>query len=233
MTPEQPRQPVFLTPLPIMISLAVLLLIHMVVAALSPEQIIQIYEKFGFTPILWTAWTDNLLPRPLYNPLFPAWSIITYGFVHGSWMHVIMNSLWLAVFGTPVVRRLAVERFMFVLILANIAGALMHWAFYPFGEEPVVGASAAVSGLMGAAVHFVFSGSSQQSGFRALFKNRTALLFIAFWFVSNLILGLAGDITGLVEGQIAWQAHIGGFLAGLFIFPFIDRGKNSTVANQI
>lgn len=166
------------------------------------------------------------------------WTLLSYGLLHGSWLHLISNVVWFAAFGSPVARRLGPGRFLNLMALSTIAGALLHWWSRELEVLPLVGASAAVSGATAAAIRFVFSPGlrfgelSDDAVVRAIpaerfgqiWRNPRALLFIAIWFVTNFIFG-AGLIPILgEETSIAWEAHIGGFLVGLLLFPLLDRG---------
>ncbi|MBX9911313.1 MAG: rhomboid family intramembrane serine protease [Beijerinckiaceae bacterium] len=166
------------------------------------------------------------------------WTVLTYGLLHGSWLHLASNLLWLAAFGSPVARRLGAARFLNLLALSTIGGALLHWFARDLDVLPLVGASAAVSGAMAAAARFVFSPglrfgslgddrvvrSIPAERLGQLWRNSRALIFIGIWFVTNFLFG-----SGLVpilgeETSIAWEAHVGGFVVGLLLFPLLDRG---------
>lgn len=166
------------------------------------------------------------------------WTLLSYGLLHGSWLHLITNLVWLAAFGSPVARRLGTGRFLTLLGLSTIGGALLHWWARELDVLPLVGASAAVSGATAAAIRFVFApglrfGSlADDAVVRAipaepmgqLWRNSRALLFIAIWFATNIVFG-AGLVPILgEETSIAWEAHIGGFLVGLMLFPLLDKG---------
>lgn len=166
------------------------------------------------------------------------WSLLSYGLLHGSWLHLISNLVWFAAFGSPVARRLGPGSVLNLLALSTIAGALLHWWSRELDVLPLVGASAAVSGATAAAIRFVFAPGLRFGAlgddavvraipaerFGGLWRNRRAMLFIVIWFVTNLLFG-AGLVPILGdETSIAWEAHIGGFLAGLLLFPLLDRG---------
>lgn len=167
------------------------------------------------------------------------WTVLTYGFLHGSWLHLASNGLWLAAFGSPVARRLGPVRFLNLLALSTIGGALLHWWTRDLDVAPLVGASAGISGATAAAIRFVFAPGlrfgalGNDAVVRAipieplgqLWRNSRAMLFTAIWFVTNIVFG-----AGLVpifgdETSIAWQAHIGGFVVGLLLFPLLDHGQ--------
>ncbi len=170
------------------------------------------------------------------------WTPVTYALLHASWAHVGLNCLWLVPFGAAVARRFGNLRFLVFCIATAIAGALVHFLTHMDDLQPVIGASAIVSGTMGAALRFVFQpgaalgesfgfGDPRQAqlAYRqpplsmvAILRNRTAMAFLIFWFVANFLFGVGAGPLGFIDTTIAWQAHIGGFLLGLFGFPLFD-----------
>lgn len=253
--PRKPREPVFNVPGVILALVAVLVAIHAVMEAIGYRSAFDVVLDWGFVPATWTlrlddGAVDSIIQRALDGD--PAsvrrsldtarfvlaesdggfWTALTYAFLHGSWMHVGLNCVWLLAFGSPVARRIGTERFLFLVGITAICGALLHWATNPYDVTPVIGASATVSGMMAASVRFVFSPRlfpgmpahlSPRLGLVEMLGNRTAMLFIGIWFSINLLFGLAAVPLGLVsDGGIAWEAHIGGFVAGLFLFPLFD-----------
>jgi membrane associated rhomboid family serine protease len=106
----------------------------------------------------------------------------------------------------------------------------------------MVGASAIVSGLMGAAATFAFDAPEAASetdvlpvrgpariwhGLRRMMANRTAMFFLGSWFVMNLAFGVLASPLGIADAAIAWEAHVGGLLAGLILFPLLDPGPQA------
>jgi membrane associated rhomboid family serine protease len=99
----------------------------------------------------------------------------------------------------------------------------------------VIGASGAVSGMMAAVARFAFSPGGPLAGgrsvanyqvpaepFLAMLRNGRAVTFILVWFAINLLFGFVGGLVPGVSGPIAWEAHIGGFIVGLLLFPLLD-----------
>ena len=171
------------------------------------------------------------------------WSALTYGALHGSWAHVGLNAVWLAAFGTPVARRLGSARFLGLAALAVLGGGIAHAVIHPLSVAPLIGASAGVSGLMAAAARFVFAprgpmlrGSADRmphvpaQSLLALLANRRAALFLGVWFITNLLFGVLATPLGVVEASIAWEAHCGGFLVGLLLFPWFDPHRRAELA---
>jgi membrane associated rhomboid family serine protease len=166
------------------------------------------------------------------------WTLLTYAFLHGSWTHVLLNTVWLVAFGPPVARRFGTGRFLAFLGVAAIVSALAQWLSAPMEFAPLIGASGADSGLMGAATRFLFQpgGPLGASGFRSeaietvpaasvgeVLADRRARLFLGVWLVTNFVFGAFARPLGLSDASVAWVAHLGGFAAGLFLFSLFDR----------
>ena len=168
------------------------------------------------------------------------WTFITYALLHGSWTHVGFNCLWLAAFGSAVARRFTSARFLFLMLVSAFAGALVEYAVDLSSFQIIIGASASVSGAMGAATRFLFRPTDEPTwifrraganeafrlpalSLRQTFTTRAALVFILVWFGTNVLFGYFPGLGGIGDGPVAWQAHIGGFLVGLLLFPLFDR----------
>jgi membrane associated rhomboid family serine protease len=166
------------------------------------------------------------------------WTFFTYAFLHGSWTHLILNAIWLLAFGAAVARRIGTWRFLALFAVTALGGSLAHLATHPLDVLPMIGASGAISGFMAAAIRFVFQPGAplgiyrlgEEDSYRVplvplpeAFRDRRVVIFLVIWFVMNLGTGLAGTSFGMTDATIAWQAHIGGFVAGLLVFPWLDR----------
>ena len=165
------------------------------------------------------------------------WTFVTYAFLHGSLAHVGLNSVWFLPFGSAVARRFGTLRFVGFFLATAIAGALVHLATH-YGEVfPMIGASAAISGFMAGAMRFAF----QRGGPLAMFQtgdlsayqvpaeplkvaltDTRVLVFLFAWFGLNLLFGIGPLNLFGGEQSIAWEAHIGGFVAGLLLFSWFD-----------
>ena len=225
---------------------------------ISPEESAGWLARFAFVPARFTQVYDPrgvaaaitaLSPRAREAALFfvgdgraRIWTFLTYALLHGGWPHLLANSIWLLAFGAPVATRLGAGRFLILFCAAAIGGALTQWAAHPLAFEPVVGASAGVSGIMAAAARFVFQPggplsprlSREDGAWRyppltllGCFRDSRVLAFVGVWFVVNLAAGLAAVPLGLSAEPIAWEAHIGGFLVGLTLFSALDRAFTS------
>lgn len=164
--------------------------------------------------------------------LAAATQFVTHIFVHGDFMHLAVNAAWLLAIGTPVARRLGTVRFLAFFLLCGIGGALL---FLPFNGAPMVGASGAISGLMGGALRFLFgpltdgepeplaskARGAELLSLRDTLTDRRILIGIGAWTVLNIVAALALPVV--LDGlTIAWEAHLGGFFTGLLTFGLFD-----------
>lgn len=155
-------------------------------------------------------------------------TLISHTFIHGSWLHLIFNLIWLIAFGAPLAYRLGPTRtYLFWALTAGVAAAF-HMAIYWGDPIPLIGASGAVSGFLGASARFGFRRPRQPgTGFEQpllppleALRQRGVLPFILLWMGLNFATG-----TGLLGGpsNIAWEAHIGGLAAGFFLIGLVDN----------
>ena len=156
-------------------------------------------------------------------------TLVSHVFVHASWTHLAMNSVFILAFGAAVARFLrptlrgALLFFLFFLVCGVIAGAgyaISEEILARFGlgrlDFALVGASGAASGLMGATARLV-----EGRGRLGPLTGRTVVSMTVVWILLNLALGLTGLTPGTAGAPIAWQAHIIGYFAGLFLIaPF-------------
>lgn len=178
----------------------------------------------GEAALVWAYDTLALNPGRLVSPDGHGWTLLSYMLLHADWMHLLFNSLWLVIFGTPVARYLGALRFLVVCLVAGLAGGLASLALY-WGEQVVIiGASGAVSGLISAAIPLMYGrrvpGGVRPLSWAELLNSPQALMFMGLWLAITLVSGGTGW-TGqsfLSGSAIAWEAHLGGFLGGLLAF---------------
>lgn len=232
--PQSARTPMINLPRVVIWLAGVMIAIHLIrtfVLSASVDQAVMFY--FAFWPIRYLpeVFASGEMPGGIAADL---WSFVSYAFLHGSTMHIVFNLLWMAIFGGALARRFGTVRFLSLSAACAIAGALVH-LFTNFGSAaPVIGASAIVSGHMAASLRFIFELGGPLGAFRSTDKaaymvpavslkeslsNQQVVVFIAIWLVLNLVFGLGGGSGG---ASVAWQAHIGGFAAGLLLFPLFD-----------
>jgi membrane associated rhomboid family serine protease len=156
------------------------------------------------------------------------WStLITHMFMHGSWFHLIGNLWFLWVFGDNVEDVMGRIRFIFFYLLCGLAAAGAQIYANPASTVPMVGASGAISGVMGAYALLYPRAGVHVLIFLGIFIQRVILpawLMLGYWFLLQLV-GTVPSVAG-TSGGVAFWAHIGGFTAGiLLVFPFINREK--------
>lgn len=217
------REPVFNLPPVVVLLIGLCVLVYIVQDyALTEQQYLALLVRGAFIPIRYSGQFEL--------DVFAFTTPFTYAFMHGSLAHLAVNMIWLAAFGSPLANRLGNRRFLLFWAATSLAAVGLHYVLHPLDQAPLVGASGALSGMMGAAARFGFrtnraSGKPSFIGpllpFAEVFRSRAAMTFLAVWMVINLVTGLVG-VAGV--NQIAWEAHIGGFLAGfLGIGYFVER----------
>ncbi|MBP1762314.1 MAG: putative rane protein [Firmicutes bacterium] len=144
-------------------------------------------------------------------------------FLHGSWMHVIGNMWVLWLFGDNVEDKMGRGRFLLFYLLCGLIAGIAHCIFNPASQVPVVGASGAVAGIMGA-YFLMFRRAKVFTYIPPIFLlNIPAWVYLGFWALSQLFYGTFGTVS---QGQIAFWAHVGGFAAGMILYRFFLRSKN-------
>jgi membrane associated rhomboid family serine protease len=234
---NQPREPILNVPSVVVAVLVVLGLVHAVRELLLPDNIDRaLVWTLAFVPARYdaSALTDGLLPGGSLAEIF---SFVTYALLHADLTHIGFNAVWLLAFGSPVARRFGAWRFLAFLVVTVAAGAVANLLVHAGELAPMIGASAGISGMMGAAARFAFQPGGSldfRHGDRSnadrvpaapllvALRNPRVLTFLAVWFGLNLLFGL-GSMSFIGESQnVAWEAHVGGFVAGLLLFGLFD-----------
>jgi len=238
---RQPSEPIFNVPAVVTATIAVLCIVHIAFEYLLPPDLARrLFYTLAFVPARYDS-----TPLPYggyYGGLGAAiWTFVTYAFLHGSWTHLGFNAVWLLAFGTPIARRFGIVRFLMFFAVTAAGGALAHLVVYSGENVPMVGASAAISGFMAAAIRFAFQrggplrliGNNQDDAYRvpalpllAVLRDMRVLIFLGVWFGLNLLFGIGSIGLDGAEQAIAWQAHIGGVRAGLLGCAAFDQIKS-------
>lgn len=180
--------------------LIAILAIHIVVdLVISDAQYEWVVGNLGFVPARFTVGvTNDALWSLLLSPF-------TYAFIHGSWLHVIMNVVMLMAFAAGVEKWLGPKKMFLYFMLCSLAAVFFHFVFDTESYHPVVGASGGLSGLFAGVMIMMYRQGAIGRGKYGLWP------FIALWIGISVIFGYSGSPDG---NQIAWLAHLGGFLAG-------------------
>ena len=239
--PEAPREPILTLPGALTAYIALLAVIHLVRMLLPVDIDDLVIEMFGFIPKRYDS--------TLLDVTFPGgagakvWTFVTYSLLHANLSHIGFNVLWLLPFGSALARRFGAFRFFVFMAVTAVAGALAHLVTHEHAVAPMIGASASVSGTMAAAIRFAFVRGSFLSFSRGdadtaarvpalsltrALRDGRVLAFLAIWFGLNIIFGIGSISIGAEGASVAWQAHIGGFFAGLLLFSLFDPIPRAT-----
>jgi membrane associated rhomboid family serine protease len=153
-------------------------------------------------------------------------ALLTSMFMHGGWGHLLGNLLFLWVFGNNIEDSMGHLRFLAFYLLTGVAAGLAHVLLSPLSAMPAVGASGAISGIMGAYI-LLYPRARVRTWFPPFFVFRvSAWFFLGYWFVMQLFSGVVmlGVPSG-EEGGVAVWAHVGGFVAGLVLVKVFERPR--------
>lgn len=187
-------------------------LVFLVEVALPEDILNRLIHNYGVIPLRYTdpQWAASTGMGVSLVPLF------TSMFLHGGWVHLIGNMWTLWIFGDNVEDRMGHWRFLLFYLLCGLIAIFTHIALYPNSEVPTIGASGAISGVMGAYM-FLFPGSRVITLVPIFFflhmMEVPAFFYLGVWFVGQLISGMTSLALGDAVG-IAFWAHIGGFVGG-------------------
>jgi membrane associated rhomboid family serine protease len=162
------------------------------------------------------------LPRRLQH-VPPILTLVTSMFLHGGWLHLIGNMLYLWIFGKGVERALGGPRYLVFYLLCGIAAALTQGLTNPLAEVPMIGASGAIAGTLGAYLVLYPRGNIVVFVWILIFVRLVAVpavILLGLWFLGQLLSALSTDAS---EPGVAVWAHVGGFVVGVLLVPMFRR----------
>lgn len=223
MIPLRDRNPTYTTPVVTIAVVVVNVLAFFYELSLGESGVRQLVFTFGVVPARVMAF-PSAADIGFGDALLP---LFTSMFLHASWLHLLGNMWFLWVFGDNIEDRLGHLRFLLFYLLAGIGAALVHTVFNLTSTLPAIGASGAVSGVMGAYL-ILFPGSRVLTLIPAFFiftVELPAFVMILYWFFIQLVSGWATALMPVAQrGGVAWWAHVGGFLVGIgLIYVFRQR----------
>ena len=218
MIPIRDENPTHRTPVLTVAFIIICVVVYIIQFTASGEDSVRLLYQYGFVP----AFVFGSEQLPPGAAAIPAWaSVFTSMFMHGSWLHLGGNMLFLWIFGNNIEDALGHARFILFYLGSGIAAALGQ-AFVNINSDiPMVGASGAIAGVLGAyillypharVVTLIFL------GFFITTMRVPAFLFLGLWFAMQWINAL---MTGAAGSGVAWWAHIGGFVAGVVLLFFL------------
>ncbi len=196
------RQPILNLPLVTRWLLLANLVIHAVLSVVPSDLANSLTINWGFVPARFVLLRD-------FSPEAVA-TLLSYQFLHGSWLHVGLNMAMLAAFGSGVERALGPWRMLSLYLVTGILAAIGHMALFPQDLAPVVGASGAISGLFGCVLLLM-----RLTG-RMAHSPQQFWILVAVWVGIGMLDALGSGVGG---ESIAWAAHAAGFLAGIGLTP--------------
>ena len=232
-------EPIFNVPASVLAVLALLVAVHVLLAALPDDWSTWLLLALAFIPVRYSGFAAAL-PG---GEVAAVTSFLTYAVVHASLVHLGFNSAWLVAFGGAVAKRVGAARFLVFSAFCAVAAAATFLAFNRGLMVPMVGASGAISGMMGATMRFLFSAFDAE-GLRVLRENpegvplmplaraltdRRVLVVTGAFILANVLAVLG--LGGVSVGGIAWEAHMGGYFAGLLTFGIFDRRRGLSSAD--
>lgn len=187
------------------------------------KEVEYLFKNFGIIPqhFLHTMGEGNIA---LVLP-----SLFSSMFLHGGWLHLIGNMWFLWIFGDNVEDRMGHFRFLFFYLLCGIGAALIHILVNPSSRIPTIGASGAIAGVLGA--YFILYPLGKvltlvPLGFFLTVVQLPAILFLGFWFLIQFLLGgLHSAFAPKDVGNVAWWAHVGGFISGAILIFFFKKRR--------
>jgi membrane associated rhomboid family serine protease len=187
------------------------LVIFYFTAHLDEEGMSHLFYLFGLVPGYYLEYQTVLLD---YLPFLSSM------FLHGSWMHVISNMWILWLFGDNVEDHMGKGKFLLFYLICGFLAALTHFFIYPHSTVPVVGASGAVAGIMGA-YFLMFRHATVLTFIPPFFLvNIPAWIYLGVWIITQFWGGAVDLFVAASSEQIAFWAHVGGFAAGALLFRF-------------
>jgi len=187
----------------------------------------QLFNLFGLVPARYSLppWASiHGLPFDHYL------SFVTNMFLHGGWLHILGNMWFLYLFGSRVEDQMGHIRFLVFYFLAGIAANLIYFLVDIHSTIPEFGASGAIAGIMGAYI-VMFPRARILTlipiFFFPFFVELSAFFYIGYWFILQLFSGTLSLTFHGAQGGTAWWAHIGGFIVGIVLLPFLRRKEHS------
>ncbi len=187
-----------------------------------PEAALQAFiQSWGVVPREYAAGQDlsPLIAAPFWTTLF------TSMFLHGGWMHLGGNMLYLWIFGDNIERSMGAVKFLIFYLVCGLAASAAHILFNLGSAMPAVGASGAISGVLGGYL-LLFPRNRVRVLTYGRIAHIPALVVIGFWIVLQFVNGLGSVARTDETAGVAYMAHIGGFVAGIVLVKlFVGRGR--------
>ena len=221
MIPVQNTVPIRFTPIVTWWLIGINCAVFFVQISLGPGELERFIYSFALIP------ARDIAPTPgLDAALSQFLPFLSNTFLHAGWLHLILNMWTLWLFGPTVEDRLGRGRFLLFYLASGVLASLAHAVFNPNSTIPALGASGAISGVLGCYVGmFPFARLVVLVPilFFPFFFDMPAVIFAGLWFFIQLLQGTVDLFLPALSGGVAWWAHIGGFVAGLVLGPLLHQ----------
>ncbi len=209
------------------IVMAICVVIFIAMKMMPDELQRQLTYLYGMVPIRYsnTEWATAFgLPPDGYL------SFLTSLFLHGGWMHIIINMWFMWIFANSIEGTMGHVRFLAFYLICGLLATAVQWYFDPGLAIPVVGASGAIAGILGA-YFFMYPYAKVVIWvplfFLPIFIELPAIGFLGFWVIIQIQQATSAVLFEEAATNVAWWAHLGGFIVGAFIHPLFIKGKLS------
>lgn len=238
MVPLKDENPIQITPVVTYTLIAINLALFLFEVTLSPGQLDAFMHDFAFVP---SELSTSLRGVSTGDAIPEALTLVTSQFLHGSFIHVGFNMLYLWIFGNNIEEELGRLNFGIFYILCGILASLVQYLFATSSGVPTLGASGAIAGVMGA---YIFRFPQVRIvtliplGFFFFTVRVPALFFLGFWFVQQAFNGITSfevQVHVGMESMVAYWAHAGGFVFGALLAPLLglfSRASQNTSDTQ-
>lgn len=225
MVPINDNNPTKITPYLTYTSIAINIAIFIHELSLSPQELQSFVRTYAIVPRELTA---SFLSRDI-NQILPQFlTLITSQFIHGGFLHLAGNMLFLWIFGNNIEEQLGRFKYLIFYLSCGILAGLAQWFFSPQSNIPALGASGAIAGVLGAYIlRFPHARilTLIPLGFFFYTVRIPAIFFLGFWFVQQALYGVASlnarSNIGMEGGGVAYWAHAGGFVFGVILGPLL------------
>jgi len=223
MLPLIDNLPVFRRPVAVYTLILLNVLVFLLELMLDDRTLAGVFYLFGLVPARYTH-PDWAMVMGL--PLNDFWPFLTSQFLHGDWLHLFFNMWTLWIFGPKLEDRFGPAVFTVFYLCAGISAGVVQWFSDVESTVPTVGASGAIAGVMGG--YFLLYPAARlvvmvPIWIIPLFFQVSAYLYLVFWFALQFYNGAFALLQPELVGNVAWWAHIGGFVAGMVMLPVFLR----------
>ncbi|MBW4498962.1 MAG: rhomboid family intramembrane serine protease [Scytonema hyalinum WJT4-NPBG1] len=229
MVPLRDNNPTTITPFVTYGIIIANIVVFLYQLSLTPQQLQEFFRIAALVP----CQLSTTCPRASENSLIPEWmTLITSQFLHGGFLHLAGNMLFLGIFGNNIEDRLGHVKYLIFYLTCGVLAALTQWFFSQNSTIPSLGASGAIAGVLGAYI-LRFPKAEILTllplGFFLTTVRLPAFFFLGFWFVQQAFYSIASlqarTNVGMESGGIAYWAHAGGFVFGAILGPLFGLYK--------